>query len=217
MDREKDLTDFITRCQAEFVEELEKLKTRNREFTKRHNKKETTIESRKKYLNSEKGKYASSKCRSKRKNKIRNDVSELDWHEKKLIGRFYLNCPEGYEVDHIIPLAKGGKHVLSNLQYLTKEENRSKCAKIDWWDNSFCSEIGMKEEAENYLWNRIPCSCLNQMESTRFIINEMVRHEMINSRHSAYKTLRRWVSEGKYAYGRTIDLGWKVCKINCII
>ncbi len=215
MDREKDLTDFISRCRTDFSQELEEQKKRNQEVTKKHNHTKSTIESRNKYLKSEKGKYASSKCRARRYKQIREDISELDWHEKKLIGRFYLNCPEGYEIDHIIPLSKGGKHILSNLQYLTKEENRYKCAKIDWWDNGFSSESGMKEEAERYLWNRIPCSCLNQKESTRFIINGMVRHEMIYSRHSAYKTLRRWNSEGKYAYGRTLDLGWRVCESNC--
>ena len=43
---------------------------------------------------------------------------------------FYANCPDGYEVDHIIPISKGGLHSLSNLQYLTKEENRRKSNKI---------------------------------------------------------------------------------------
>lgn len=43
---------------------------------------------------------------------------------------FYANCPEGYEVDHIIPISKGGLHTLSNLQYLTKTENRKKSNKI---------------------------------------------------------------------------------------
>jgi transposase len=43
---------------------------------------------------------------------------------------FYANCPEGYEVDHIIPLSKGGLHSLPNLQYLTVSENRRKSNKI---------------------------------------------------------------------------------------
>lgn len=42
------------------------------------------------------------------------------------IKNIYLNCPLGYEVDHIMPLSKGGKHHENNLQYLTKEENRRK-------------------------------------------------------------------------------------------
>ena len=48
----------------------------------------------------------------------------------KLLQEFYLNCPTGYEVDHIIPISKGGLHTLSNLQYLTITENRKKSNKI---------------------------------------------------------------------------------------
>lgn len=46
------------------------------------------------------------------------------------IREFYLNCPAGYEVDHIYPLSKGGLHTLENLQYLTIHENRKKSNKI---------------------------------------------------------------------------------------
>ena len=42
------------------------------------------------------------------------------------IKEIYRNCPEGYEVDHIVPLSKGGKHHEDNLQYLTLEDNRRK-------------------------------------------------------------------------------------------
>jgi len=43
---------------------------------------------------------------------------------------FYINCPNGYEVDHIIPISKGGLHSLSNLQYLPWLENRRKSNKV---------------------------------------------------------------------------------------
>ena len=46
--------------------------------------------------------------------------------DKQKIKLIYKNCPDGYEVDHIIPLSKGGKHHEDNLQYLTKEDNRRK-------------------------------------------------------------------------------------------
>ena len=45
---------------------------------------------------------------------------------KEKIKQIYENCPEGHEVDHIIPLSKGGLHHEDNLQYLTIAENRSK-------------------------------------------------------------------------------------------
>lgn len=56
------------------------------------------------------------------------------WSEKEEIKRFYENCPDGYEVDHIIPLLGelvSGLHVMCNLQYLPKHENRSKGNKFD--------------------------------------------------------------------------------------
>lgn len=49
--------------------------------------------------------------------------------EKERIAEFYDNCPEGYHVDHIIPLQGkyvSGLHTLSNLQYLSAEENIAK-------------------------------------------------------------------------------------------
>ena len=42
-----------------------------------------------------------------------------------------------YEVDHIIPVSKGGKHIIYNLQYLTKSENRRKSRKIFNEKNEF--------------------------------------------------------------------------------
>ena len=40
-------------------------------------------------------------------------------------GTYIESCP-GYEVDHVIPLACGGKDSVSNMQWLTKEANRKK-------------------------------------------------------------------------------------------
>lgn len=50
--------------------------------------------------------------------------------DREAIRDFYANCPIGYEVDHIIPISKGGLHTLENLEYLTITENRRKGNKI---------------------------------------------------------------------------------------
>lgn len=53
----------------------------------------------------------------------------MPWTEYDLISEFYDKRPEGYHVDHIVPLngtLVSGLHVLSNLQYLPAKDN---CAK----------------------------------------------------------------------------------------
>ncbi len=52
------------------------------------------------------------------------------WADLEKIKEIYRNCPEGYEVDHIHPISRGGLHVDYNLQYLTEEDNRIKSNKI---------------------------------------------------------------------------------------
>ena len=68
------------------------------------------------------------KDQANRRARIKNSTPpDADMQKIKEI---YLNCPEGYEVDHIIPLSKGGLHHQDNLQYLTANENRRKGNRI---------------------------------------------------------------------------------------
>lgn len=57
------------------------------------------------------------------------------WADLAEISKFYANCPEGFHVDHIIPLAGKnvcGFHILSNLQYLLAKDNLIKSNKHEF-------------------------------------------------------------------------------------
>lgn len=82
------------------------------------------------YLGEEHKKRIRNEIAARRRARIRNQTPKLTKEEKEKLQKFYLDCPEGYEVDHIIPLAKGGLHHPDNLQLLTKSENRKKWTKI---------------------------------------------------------------------------------------
>lgn len=55
------------------------------------------------------------------------------WADLPAIRQFYVNCPKGYHVDHVLPLRGkevSGLHVLGNLQYLPATENLKKGNKV---------------------------------------------------------------------------------------
>lgn len=83
-------------------------------------------ESSKKYLYGAGYKEHKIRVKARRHKTSRQQISKI---YKEQIKQIYRNCPEGYEVDHIIPInGKNvcGLHVPWNLQYLTSEDNLKK-------------------------------------------------------------------------------------------
>lgn len=84
-------------------------------------------ESKRRWRTSEKGKRSSKAMKARRRaDKLRRTPK---WADLNKIRSIYRECPEGHQVDHIVPL-KGhnvsGLHVQWNLQYLTKLDNAIK-------------------------------------------------------------------------------------------
>ena len=67
--------------------------------------------------------------RNNDKRRVERLNSMPDYANEELIERIYKNCPKGYHVDHMVPIAKGGLHMESNLCYLPEKVNLSKGAK----------------------------------------------------------------------------------------
>ena len=90
------------------------------------------LQTRKKYEASDKGRLARLKTCMNRRRRVKEASKDLTFEEKEAIKQFYLNRPEGMHVDHIIPIAMGGKHCLSNLQYLPPKVNFEKAWRLDY-------------------------------------------------------------------------------------
>ena len=86
------------------------------------------------------GTYRASKLRWQRENRAAStavtahyraakDQRTPSWANLRAIKQFYLDCPVGMAVDHIIPLRgkmASGLHVETNLQYLSRAANSAK-------------------------------------------------------------------------------------------
>lgn len=83
------------------------------------------------YATTDHGKEVIKKGDVKRRLTLKQAMKGIPKHELDMVKTFYDNRPIGYEVDHIIPISKGGKHRLDNLRYVLAEDHRSKFNKID--------------------------------------------------------------------------------------
>ncbi len=115
---------------------------------KREKAKRYRTNNRESYLQGMRNHYEQNKAyyKQRRHETLRNladQYNELSAEEQQRVDAIYaeaneLNARDGarsWHVDHIKPLAKGGKHHPDNLQILTAEENLSKGAKYEAEDS----------------------------------------------------------------------------------
>lgn len=102
---------------------------KNREIIKQRNKMAT-----KKYSKTDKGKQARRNSKAIRRAREKTGkVTNEQWQQKlKEFNYQCALCPanEKLEQDHIIPLSKGGKHEINNIQPLCRSCNASKSNKL---------------------------------------------------------------------------------------
>ena len=110
------------------VENKDIIKNRKRVYDRKHRTKNKSY-----YLALSK-KYKLSK---------KNQVPEFA--NLNLITKIYESCPEGYHVDHMVPISKGGLHWESNLCYLPASINSAKRAKS-------IEEFGIEIFLENVIY-----------------------------------------------------------------
>lgn len=84
------------------------------------------------YRKSAKGVTSSRKGNATRAARLRGAALVVDASDQTLVRLIYANCPDGFEVDHIVPLSRGGAHLPSNLQYLPLSINRRKNNRTDF-------------------------------------------------------------------------------------
>jgi hypothetical protein len=121
-------------CRSEQTSDW-KIKNRELELTQRRNWRQSNLQSER-----EKGRAwaaanlhkINAKSAARRARKKNSQV--INARYSKELKTVYKNCPEGFVVDHIIPLAHplvSGLHVPWNLQYLTPNENSIKSNSFD--------------------------------------------------------------------------------------
>jgi hypothetical protein len=126
-----------------YRENKEKATERNKKYAQKHIKKTRETKKRYKEKYPERVKKSNSEYTKKhakeavfktQKRRTRKLQALPNWADLEKIKEIYLNCPDGMQVDHVIPFVHQlicGLHVENNLQYLSEFDNKSKGNKFE--------------------------------------------------------------------------------------
>ena len=112
------------------------------------NRDKIRVQDREYYANNENRRAQKRAIDKARKAGLREQYNSLNEQERAAVTYVYADCANlgsEYHVDHIVPLSKGGKHELSNLQIAPAEYNLSKgnsvynCTKVTLQDHDINS------------------------------------------------------------------------------
>ena len=123
-----------TKCLKKNLHLQERKILRDRAFSKSEKGREINKISTKKYGKTDKGKQARRNAKAIRRMREKTGKVNLEeWNNK--LKEFNHSCAyckssDKIEQDHIIPLSKGGKHEINNIQPLCRSCNAQKSAKI---------------------------------------------------------------------------------------
>lgn len=138
MDRFEEVNEFIIRSekdlQGQIFESFKEDQARNKRYNEKNKNNPKSIESRKKYQASDRGRICQRRQYALYSRRVREHAIKLTWFERLQIQKFYAKTPKGFHVDHIIPLSRGGIHCMANLQYLSSKENQKKFNNFDMND-----------------------------------------------------------------------------------
>ena len=125
------VSDYVQRNKEKLYSRTKEWKENNKEHVREQ--KNTYMKKYGKFYKSNNKGKTNALTAKRRAIKLNATPKWLTKEQKKEITIFYINCPEGYEVDHIIPLQGKivcGLHVPWNLQYLTRSQNAKKSNKL---------------------------------------------------------------------------------------
>lgn len=75
---------------------------------------------------------ASHRAQQAKRRAFKKAATSCTTADMELLRLIYLHCPDGYHVDHILPLSKSGLHHPNNLQYLPALINMKKNDNVDY-------------------------------------------------------------------------------------